>query len=63
MRGLSDGSGIFFTIARWYTPNGTLIEGAGITPTYKVTIPPDSTTDVQLDRAIELLQQRIVQYR
>ena len=63
MRGLSDGSGIFFTIARWYTPNGTLIEGAGITPTYEVTIPPDSTTDVQLDRAIELLQQRIVQYR
>ena len=59
MRGLSDGSGIFFTIARWYTPNGTLIEGAGINPTFTVDIPPDATTDVQLERAIEYLQQRL----
>lgn len=58
MRGLSDGSGIFFTIARWYTPNGTLIEGAGINPTFTVDIPPDAATDVQLERAIEYLQQR-----
>ena len=58
MRGLSDGSGIFFTIARWYTPNGTLIEGAGITPTYEVAVPPDANSDVQLERAIELLQRR-----
>ena len=63
MRGLSDGSGIFFTIARWYTPNGSLIEGSGITPTYEVVIPPDSSADVQLERAIEFLQQRIVQAR
>ncbi len=63
MRGLSDGSGIFFTIARWYTPNGTLIEGAGITPTYEVTVPPDANSDVQLERAIELLQRRIAQAR
>lgn len=59
MRGLSDGSGIFFTIARWYTPNGTLIEGAGINPTFTVDIPPDAATDVQLERAIEYLQQRL----
>ena len=58
MRGLSDGSGIFFTIARWYTPKGTLIEGAGINPTFTVDIPPDAATDVQLERAIEYLQQR-----
>lgn len=58
MRGLSDGSGIFFTIARWYTPKGTLIEGAGINPTFTVAVPPDSATDVQLERAIEYLQQR-----
>ena len=63
MRGLSDGSGIFFTIARWYTPNGTLIEGAGITPTYEVAVPPDANSDVQLERAIELLQRRTAQSR
>ena len=59
MRGLSDGSGIFFTIARWYTPNGNLIEGEGITPTLSVSIPEDASSDVQLERAIEILQQRL----
>jgi carboxyl-terminal processing protease len=29
---LSDGSGIYITIARWLTPNGHLIEGKGIHP-------------------------------
>lgn len=29
---LADGSGIYITGARWLTPNGSLIEGKGITP-------------------------------
>jgi len=56
---LGDGSGIGFTIARWYTPKGTLIEGEGITP--DVTLEPveDEDDDVHLDRAIEILKEQI----
>ena len=56
---LSDGSGIYYTIARWYTPKGTLIEGFGITPTLEVAMDPESQTDLQLQRAIELLEQQV----
>jgi carboxyl-terminal processing protease len=61
LRQLSDGSGVYFSIARWHTPDGTLIEGEGITPDVVVEAPPDATEDVQLERAIEILQQNIAQ--
>ena len=56
---LEDGSGINFTVARWFTPNGTLFEGKGITPDVVVEISEDETEDVQLDQAIELLKELI----
>jgi carboxyl-terminal processing protease len=61
LRPLSDGSGIYFSIARWYTPDGTLIEGEGITPEVVVELPPGATEaeDLQLDKAIEILRKEI----
>ena len=54
---LSNGGGIFFTIARWYTPNGVLIEGNGIQPDFVVQPDQDSVEDLQLNKAIEVLEQ------
>jgi carboxyl-terminal processing protease len=58
---LSDGAGVYFTVAHWYTPDGSLIEGQGITPNVEVHNSPDSDEDLQLMRAIEVLRERIQQ--
>jgi len=55
---LADGSAIYITGARWYTPNGNLIEGQGITPDEVVEITAEDIEqgrDPQLERAIEYL--------
>ena len=56
---LSDGSGVNFTTARWFTPNGTLIEGEGIVPDVLQDASEDESEDLQLDRAIEALKELI----
>ena len=56
---LTDGSGVNFTVARWYTPDGTLIEGEGISPDVVKENPEDDSEDLQLDLAIEILQELI----
>lgn len=57
---LSDGHGALrVTIARWFTPNDRLIHEIGIEPDIIVELPEDVTeleTDVQLERAIEVLK-------
>ena len=59
LRGLSNGGGVYLTIARWYTPNGTLIEGKGVQPDRIVEFPANSqltlTDDVQMSAAITQL--------
>jgi len=50
--GLRDGSGIYLTIARWYTPNGNLIEGQGIMPDVVLT----TTGEAELQWAIDHLE-------
>ncbi|MFC1974198.1 S41 family peptidase [Chloroflexota bacterium] len=59
IRELSDGSAIYITIARWYTPNGRLIEGLGLTPDYVVELTAEDIEngdDPQLERAIEVIE-------
>lgn len=55
---LSNGGAVYVSIGRWYTPNGTQIEGTGITPDIEV-IPTDADIDQEKDvvlfRAIEFL--------
>ena len=47
------------TIAKYYTPSGTSIDGVGIEPDVKVELTPDLTQDVQLDKAKEVLAGKI----
>lgn len=46
---LADGSGLYITIARWYTPNGRLIEGKGITPDYELDLEGDALIQWAID--------------
>lgn len=57
--GLSDGSAIKLTTSRYYTPNGVCIHGVGITPDYVVEQPADSEEDLQLQKAQEILLEKI----
>ena len=56
---LSDGSGILFSIARSFTPDGQVIEGKGITPDVVVSQGGRSGEDPQLSRALEILRESI----
>jgi len=56
---LNDEGAIRVTIARWLTPNERQIHEIGLDPDVKVEIPEDNSsgTDIQLEKAIELLTQ------
>ncbi|MFC1988380.1 S41 family peptidase [Chloroflexota bacterium] len=46
---LKDGSGLYITIARWLTPNGSLIEGEGIEPDYTLELKGDDLIQWAID--------------
>jgi carboxyl-terminal processing protease len=61
-RQLSDGSAIYISIGRWYTPNGRQIEGNGLTPDIVVERTEQDIQqgkDPQLDRAIEYIKSKL----
>ncbi len=60
LRPLSNGGGLYITIAHWHTPSGRLIHGEGITPDIEVSHRDAQEQDVQqLRRAIEELTRMV----
>lgn len=56
---LQDGGQLYISIAKWFTPNGTQIDGVGIRPDIAVTPSNsdiDANRDVQLFKAIDVLE-------
>lgn len=46
---LRDGSGLYITIARWYTPDGRLIEGGGIEPDFELELSGEALIQWAID--------------
>jgi carboxyl-terminal processing protease len=51
LRPLSNGGGLYITIAHWFTPLGRLIQGEGLTPDIEVTSRDAQEADIQQLRA------------
>ena len=57
LRRLSNGAGLYITVAHWYTPDGRLIQGEGVEPDIEVSSRDAQKADVdQLRKAIEELE-------
>lgn len=60
LRKLGNGGGLFLTFARWFTPDGRLIQGIGLEPDIEITDSDARTEDtMQLEKAIEVLEAEI----
>ena len=54
---LGDGSEIKLTTAKYFTPNGNNIHGTGVEPDVQVEASEDGETDVQLEKAVEVVKE------
>lgn len=60
LRRLSNGGGLYMTIAKWYTPSGRLIEGNGVEPDHEVTSRDKQKADTsQFEKAIEVMEELV----
>ena len=57
---LTNGGGLYITLARWYTPNGRLIEGEGLLPDVLISQSQNQREDTQFEKAIEVLSNIIL---
>ncbi len=55
---MSDGDGFALTINQFFTPDGDVIHNKGINPDYEVVLDENSKSDVQLEKAIEILKEQ-----
>lgn len=53
-----DGSALKLTIQQYFSPKNHKIHGVGVKPDYQVTLSEKSRTDVQLEKALELLKKK-----
>ncbi len=51
--------GLKLTVAKYYTPNGRSIDGTGIEPDIAVELPTDAVSDLQLEKALEVVRERL----
>ncbi|HHV71360.1 MAG TPA: S41 family peptidase, partial [Clostridia bacterium] len=56
---LENGAGLKLTTALYYTPSGRSIEKKGIVPDLVVKLPANSEKDLQLEKAVEVIKERI----
>ena len=60
LRRLTNGGGLYMTIAKWYTPSGRLIEGNGVEPDHEVTSRDKQKADTsQFEKAIEVMEELV----
>lgn len=59
MKELWDGSAVKITIAKYYTPNGRSIHGVGLEPDVKLELPEYPVSDIQLEKAVEVLKTKL----
>lgn len=55
---ISDGSGVKITMAKYYTPSGICIDKTGIEPDYKIENNENTTEDLQLEKAINVINNK-----
>lgn len=53
---MGDGSAVKLTVSKYYLPNDENIHGQGITPDYVMDADENTEEDVQLDKAVEVLE-------
>ena len=60
LRQLDNGGGLFITFARWFTPDGRIIDRNGLEPDIEITHGDAQQEDIrQLEKAIETLESEI----